>query len=158
MTDSTETLGVSTGPRRDVVSRSRRLTALPWGLPDALQRLAVEAGLNAALAGLIVEGRLDFLEGRVLAVESPAIRLRWPLSLLRRRLLVLPAAVSADAVIRGDPATLLALACRRIDPDTAFFQRRLVIEGDTDLGLAAKNALDAFDPHGWPPLLRRLLQ
>jgi predicted lipid carrier protein YhbT len=158
MTDSNETLVASTGPRRDVVLRSRRLAALPWRLPDAVQRLAVEAGLNATLAGLIADGRLDFLEGRVLAVEAPAIRLRWPLSLLRGRLLVLPAAVSADAVIRGDPAVLLALARRRIDADTAFFQRRLVIEGDTDLGLAAKNALDAFDPHGWPPLVQRLLQ
>jgi hypothetical protein len=39
-----------------------------------------------------------------------------------------------------------ALALRREDPDTLFFTRRLVLEGDTELGLALKNALDAFSP------------
>ena len=31
------------------------------------------------------------------------------------------------------------------DPDTLFFARRLTIEGDTELGLMVKNALDALD-------------
>jgi len=42
----------------------------------------------------------------------------------------------------------LALALRREDPDTLFFSRRLVLEGDTELGLALKNALDALDALG----------
>ncbi len=37
-----------------------------------------------------------------------------------------------------------ALALRREDPDSLFFTRRLVLEGDTELGLALKNALDAL--------------
>ncbi len=39
------------------------------------------------------------------------------------------------------------LASRREDADTLFFARRLVMEGDTDLGLIVKNTLDAVD---WP--------
>jgi predicted lipid carrier protein YhbT len=31
------------------------------------------------------------------------------------------------------------IAARKQDPDTLFFQRRLVIEGDTELGLYVKN-------------------
>ncbi|HLV27960.1 MAG TPA: SCP2 sterol-binding domain-containing protein, partial [Burkholderiaceae bacterium] len=31
------------------------------------------------------------------------------------------------------------------DPDTLFFSRRLVMEGDTELGLLVKNTLDALD-------------
>jgi predicted lipid carrier protein YhbT len=38
----------------------------------------------------------------------------------------------------------VALALRREDPDTLFFSRRLVLEGDTELGLVVKNALDAM--------------
>lgn len=39
----------------------------------------------------------------------------------------------------------LALALGREDPDTLFFSRRLVIEGDTALGLLVKNTLDALE-------------
>ena len=37
------------------------------------------------------------------------------------------------------------LVSRQEDPDTLFFQRRLTIEGDTELGLEVKNILDALD-------------
>ena len=43
----------------------------------------------------------------------------------------------------------IALAIREEDPDTLFFNRNLVMEGDTDLGLLVKNTLDAVD---WPRL------
>jgi len=53
----------------------------------------------------------------------------------------------------GTPATtftatardLARLALRLEDPDTLFFDRRLRIEGDTNLGLRVKNMLDAVD-------------
>lgn len=48
------------------------------------------------------------------------------------------------AVMRASLADYAALALRREDPDTLFFTRRLVIEGDTALGLELKNALDAL--------------
>ena len=50
----------------------------------------------------------------------------------------------ADVTVRASLADYLALALRREDPDTLFFTRRLVLEGDTELGLALKNALDAL--------------
>ena len=37
------------------------------------------------------------------------------------------------------------LAARKEDPDTLFFSRRLVMEGDTELGLLVKNTLDAIE-------------
>ncbi len=39
----------------------------------------------------------------------------------------------------------LRLALRLEDPDTLFFNRRLLIEGDTALGLAVKNWLDGVE-------------
>ena len=54
------------------------------------------------------------------------------------------------------PATardFMLLLTRREDPDTLFFSRRLVSEGDTELGLSVKNLLDAVDPE---TVLRRL--
>lgn len=52
-----------------------------------------------------------------------------------------PVAVTFTATARD----LARLALRLEDPDTLFFERRLLIEGDTDLGLRAKNMLDAVD-------------
>lgn len=127
------------------------------GLHGVLLRPPVEAVLNAALAGALADGRLDCLEGRVLALEAAEARLRWPLSVLRGRLLVLPPPTAADTVIRGGIGVFAAIARRRLDPDTAFFQRRLVVEGDTELALAAKNALDGIDPRSLPHPLRMLL-
>ncbi|WP_438883789.1 ubiquinone anaerobic biosynthesis accessory factor UbiT, partial [Bacillus cereus group sp. Bce006] len=38
-----------------------------------------------------------------------------------------------------------------------FFQRRLSIEGDTELGLAVKNLMDSVDLEQLPPVLQILL-
>jgi predicted lipid carrier protein YhbT len=50
-----------------------------------------------------------------------------------------------DVEVSADAAVFLALALRQEDPDTLFFERRLAVTGDTELGLAVKNALDAVD-------------
>ncbi|CCG96496.1 conserved hypothetical protein, putative sterol carrier domain, SCP (fragment) [Marinobacter nauticus ATCC 49840] len=52
-----------------------------------------------------------------------------------------------EATIRGSVGAFRTLAERKQDPDQLFFQRRLVIEGDTELGLALKNLLDSLDWH-----------
>lgn len=39
----------------------------------------------------------------------------------------------------------MRLARRQEDPDTLFFNRRLSMEGDTELGLVVKNAIDALE-------------
>ncbi len=66
-----------------------------------------------------------------------------------------------DVTIRATVAGYVALLLRREDPDTLFFTRRLLITGDTDLGLVVKNVLDAIDwdkmKRGLPPPFRYLL-
>ena len=56
-------------------------------------------------------------------------------------------------------STLHAISQRGEDPDTLFFSRRLVMEGDTELGLLVKNTLDALDMDVLKPgkVLRTLL-
>ena len=55
------------------------------------------------------------------------------------------AASPADLTISAGAYDFLQLAQRREDPDTLFFSRRLSMEGDTELGLVVKNALDALE-------------
>lgn len=54
-----------------------------------------------------------------------------------------PAFGRPDVTVKAGLQDYLALARGREDPDSLFFARRLVLEGDTALGVALKNALDA---------------
>ena len=71
--------------------------------------------------------------------------------------------METDLCISASAHDFLLLAQRQQDPDTLFFNRRLVMEGDTELGLMVKNTLDALelpvlDLQQWAPhqLLARL--
>lgn len=59
-----------------------------------------------------------------------------------------------DLVLSASTRDYLALALREEDPDSLFFDRRLRMEGDTELGLLVKNTLDAVD---WDGLKARIL-
>ena len=63
----------------------------------------------------------------------------------------------ADVSFSADASDLLMIAARKQDPDTLFFQRRLVIEGDTELGLYVKNLMDAIELEQMPKALRMML-
>ncbi|MEW5789748.1 MAG: SCP2 sterol-binding domain-containing protein [Pseudomonadota bacterium] len=58
-----------------------------------------------------------------------------------------------DVSYTASAEDFLRLALRLEDPDTLFFNRRLAIEGDTNLGLTMKNLLDAVD---WDELARNM--
>ena len=64
----------------------------------------------------------------------------------------------ADVWFRGNANDLLLVAARKADPDMLFFQRRLVIEGDTELGLEVKNVMDAIEPEAMPTALRTAIE
>lgn len=57
----------------------------------------------------------------------------------------------ADLTITATAPDFLSLALRREDPDTLFFSRRLLMEGDTELGLLLKNTLDGMGNHVLEP-------
>jgi len=58
---------------------------------------------------------------------------------------------AADLTITATAQDFLSLALRREDPDTLFFSRRLLMEGDTELGLLLKNTLDGMSNHALDP-------
>ncbi len=53
--------------------------------------------------------------------------------------------VKPVSVVRGTLLSLLDLLQGRVDGDALFFSRELVIEGDTELVLALRNAVDAAE-------------
>jgi predicted lipid carrier protein YhbT len=84
---------------------------------------------------------LEPLRGRVLRLEIRGLPVGPQFTLAGDCLVPVPCG-AADVTIRAGWRDYLSLALRREDPDTLFFCRRLVVEGDTALGLAVKNALD----------------
>ncbi|RBL84438.1 SCP2 domain-containing protein [Streptomyces cavourensis] len=70
------------------------------------------------------------------AVRGGAFRPRWEGS-------------ACELELGARLADLLALMRAETDADTLFFQRRLRISGDTELGLIVKNWLDAAPRPAW---------
>lgn len=123
--------------------------------PFALKRQVLEQVLSWQFRQALEEGELTFLEGRWLSIDVHDIGLRWFTSVENDRLIVREAA--ADVSFRASASDLLMIAARKQDPDTLFFQRRLVIEGDTELGLYVKNLMDAIELEQMPKALRVVL-
>lgn len=121
----------------------RPLAALLGALPERPPAQALATLLNVALAaGVLDRELLGPLVGRTVRIQladsKHGVQLRWEAGRFRAA----PAG-PADATIRARAAELVALALGREDPDTLFFSRRLMIEGEVELGLVVKNALAA---------------
>lgn len=132
---------------------------LPYSrhVPFAIQRRVIELAAAKLFATPLSEGAFHLLENRWLRLEVSDLGLAWCVSCSGNRLWVAQRR-SVDVCIRGTWRDFLLLASRQEDPDTLFFRRRLVIEGDTDLGLGMKNLLDGLDPDQLPPRLWQFMQ
>ena len=127
-------------------------------VPHPLQRVPLQLALETIFRASVAAGELEFLDQRCLAIEIEDAGWRWPIALAEGRLRVLERDHPADVTIRGQSPAFLIMASRLEDPDTLFFQRRLVIEGDTELGLGVKNFLDGLDEERLPLPLRIALR
>ena len=129
------------------VRQLTRQLVLPIGrLPGRpAQQLAV-ALLNQAFAAAIAAGDLEFFTGQSLRIHVEDIAFELHFGFDGRRLQLTPAQRTADVGLCGDTLSFLRMLSRREDPDTLFFQRRLRIEGQVELGLAVKNFLAAWEP------------
>ncbi len=132
---------------------------LPYGrhVPFAVQSRVIELATGRLFATPLAEGAFDLLYKRWLRLQVSDLGMSWCLSCTGTRLRVAQRE-HVDVCIRGRWRDFLLLASRQEDADTLFFRRRLVIEGDTDLGLGVKNLLDGLDPEQLPPRLWRLIR
>lgn len=134
------------------LTRSPRLPrplSLPIGLiPTVAHSRVLVTLLNRIFAPELADGELDFLEGRVMRVNVVDARLSYLITLVAGRLEAAPKQSPHDLSIEGSIYDFLLLATRREDADTLFFNRRLRLGGDTELGLYVKNFLDALELDG----------
>ncbi|MFA5662443.1 SCP2 domain-containing protein [Castellaniella sp.] len=113
-------------------------------------------GLNLILARHLHPDTLLRLEQRQLRIEVADAGLRFDYTWHNGAFRALRGqAAEPDLVFRATAWDFYCLLQRQEDPDTLFFSRRLVIEGDTELGLMVKNTLDSIDMVVFQP--RRVL-
>ena len=125
-------------------------------IPFAFKQQVLEQVLGWQFRQALEDGELDFLEGRWLSIDVPDLGLQWFTSVEDNKLIVRKSA-QADVTFKADANYLLLIAARKQDPDTLFFQRHLMIEGDTELGLYVKNLMDAIELDAMPKPLRMAL-
>ncbi len=122
-------------------------------LPQLPPTLALIGGLNLALGRILPREPLEPLTGKRLLLKVTDAGLALRFTLTPRGFRPLFDARQPDLTISATTRDYLALALREEDPDTLFFSRRLLLEGETDLGLLVKNTLDAVD---WDALTARM--
>ena len=116
-------------------------------LPGRPPRFALVFTLNTMLKRGLLPADMSLFDGRTFEIDvlDAGIKVRFTAN----------AEKFIDADFLGTPDLRLAangidfmrMMMREEDPDTLFFNRKLQIEGDTELGLITKNLLDSVD---WP--------
>jgi predicted lipid carrier protein YhbT len=118
--------------------------------------MLLAAALNLVLAPQIPDDVRQLLLHRKLRVHVRDAQLAFDLAWTGQRFAPAHRNAPADLTISANAHDFLRLLKRQQDPDTLFFDRRLSMEGDTELGLVVKNTLDAlelpvFDLQQWAP-------
>ncbi|WP_284700251.1 ubiquinone anaerobic biosynthesis accessory factor UbiT [Leeia speluncae] len=107
------------------------------------------ATLNFAKLSGKLPNDWTFLLGKHIAVHFLDLPVELHLGWSGHRFVVVSANTPADVIFTASYQDFLSLLRRQEDPDTLFFQRRLQIEGDTELGLTLKNILDSIELPSW---------
>jgi len=129
-----------------------RLAGLVGRLPQWPPSTVLCAGLNLLFLPTLDADTKQRLTGRTVSIQISDAGLDGRISLTSFGFLPAPRS-APEVTIRACAWDYYRLARRLEDPDTLFFARRLTIDGDTELGLLVKNALDAID---WSRLTGRL--
>ncbi|MCG9558722.1 SCP2 domain-containing protein [Vibrio kanaloae] len=126
-------------------------------LPRIVQKTALLEAMKSVFKESLEDGDFEFLENKWLKVSIIDLGLSWHISYKNEQLVVADKAVTEDVSFSGNLNDLVLIAGRKEDPDTLFFQRRLSIEGDTELGLEIKNLMDSVDLDLLPIPMKTLL-
>ena len=123
-------------------------------LPRYPHSLLFTRAINLALGKKMRDEVWQPLYGKQVCIRVVDAGLTFHFTLCKSGMIACHAPAVADLCISASAQDFILLALRKEDPDTLFFSRRLVMEGDTELGLLAKNTLDAME---LPPLDFRCL-
>jgi predicted lipid carrier protein YhbT len=136
--------------------------AAGWRPPAALRRLVARLpirppsfvlalALDRLLLPRLPTDAAALLADRVVEIEVRDLGIRCRLRLGPSGFRAVPDGGPVTLRVAADAASFLRLARGEDDADRLFFERALVMEGDTEYGLILKNTLDAIGPLvDWP--------
>ncbi|WP_261816757.1 ubiquinone anaerobic biosynthesis accessory factor UbiT [Vibrio gallicus] len=140
--------------RHHLVSNAASILKRPAKLlPSKLHSISMLEGLKMVFKEALEDGDFEFLQDKWLKVSVIDLDLEWFISFQDEVLIVETQAQAHDVSFSGTLNDLILIAGRKEDPDTLFFQRRLSIEGDTELGLEVKNLMDSVDLDALPKVV-----
>jgi predicted lipid carrier protein YhbT len=114
-------------------------------LPAYPGSLLLATALNAGLAPQLPADVAQLMTGRKFRIHVRDARISFDFTWTGSRFAPLSRQAQTDLTISASGPDFLRMARREEDPDTLFFSRRLMMEGDTELGLVVKNTLDALE-------------
>lgn len=114
-------------------------------MPSYPGSLVFAATINPILKASITEEMQAILAGKLLRLSVTDIGLHFNFLWTSGGFVAGYHVDIPDLVISASAPDFIRLATRREDPDTLFFSRRLVMEGDTELGVWLKNTVDALE-------------
>lgn len=114
-------------------------------IPSKFINVGSEKLLNLLFKEEISSGELNFISGNIIEIKVKDIDLSLFLTLEGNQLKSLKGPVEADVQLSSDGDALLLLIYGKVDPDTLFFNRKLMVKGNTELGLHLKNFLDTIE-------------
>lgn len=118
-------------------------------LPFPLLRVPIESLMRGALQEAMENGELQFLRGRWLQIHIEDMKLKLNITLGARGPILVQSEVEPDVIVSGRFKQFILLADSSNDPDALFFQRKIKVEGDTEMGLLVKNTLFASEKPIW---------
>jgi len=156
--------------RLPLTVRHKMITVLPKILrpslrllPFTTQKSLLLPALSSVFQEALIDRDFEFLQGKWLKIDISDLELKWWLSFDQNKLIMasetelLEDNITEDVSFSATGDDLILIAGRKQDPDTLFFQRRLKIEGDTELGLEVKNLIDAIDIDQLPSSVHSLV-
>lgn len=127
----------------------RPLGALISRLPTLPPSFVLTHVLNRVLQQSLRRQDFIALHGKRIAIRVSDAGLQFHFTLGDTGFQPIAKAEQPDLAITASMHDFYLLATRQEDPDALFFSRRLLVEGDTELGLIAKNTLDGLNLPGW---------
>jgi predicted lipid carrier protein YhbT len=129
-----------------VALAAARIKPLLERLPMQPPALALAAALNRWLLPRLPTDARTALSGRAVEIAVTDLGLRLLLQLDAAGFRLAPARAAVALRIAAAAPVFGRLARGADDADRLFFERALVMEGDTEMGLTLKNTLDAIGP------------
>lgn len=138
---------------KQLLTFTPKLMRFPLGkVPFSLKAKAISQLLGLLLAQQMADDELTFLVDKWVAIRVEDLDLDFEVSFNGqwqvRKL------TDAQVTFSANSAELLLVAAAKEDPDTLFFQRKLSIQGDTELGLEVKNLLLSIEFASMPAPIR----